>query len=194
MHDAPPPPLDRQGIGRICCGRSLHFVISYLPRRHLSQRRPPVAGYAGLGRSFGRFRRRCPTVRLVTDRAQTANPAPSLARLRAIGPGAVRLGIDAWHRDARRRGTRWTCLSTKGASCSPGMACPCWMVASPRHRTRPDPSPSDSAAGSSSRLRSRRAAEARPAGSSWPTPPRRRRRTRPRSSAWTSRATGSTKS
>src|SRR3954453_20517892 len=46
MHDAPPPPLDRQGIGR------LHIRRSDLPYRQHTQRRPSRWGYAVLARSF----------------------------------------------------------------------------------------------------------------------------------------------
>jgi len=44
MHDAPPPPLDRQGIGRLCRPASAVWLSAC---RHHTQRRRAPGGYAG---------------------------------------------------------------------------------------------------------------------------------------------------
>ena len=74
----------------------------------------------------------------------TPAPAPvargcRLVRLRAVS----RLSRLAAGGTAERNGTvRWTCTSTRGATCSPGTGCRCWAAGSPRPRRRPARSPS----------------------------------------------------
>ena len=108
MHDAPPPPLDRQGIGRLCRRRAVSAL------RHQTQRRRPRRGYASRGNIAGRLSRagvrtaHAPAVHYGTPRTRSVAGGAGLARLRPDGlcqlmPG-VELVRDAGGGATARRG------------------------------------------------------------------------------------------